>query len=322
MAVALHACGTDATPTPANTSTTTTVAAEPGPTTTVAPEPGPTTTVAPEPGPTTTVAPERLSAAEVYSRVSPSIPFIETATSTGSGILIEGGYVVTNYHVVWPHLEAWIVFPDGTELSNVPLVGWNPWIDLAVLGPVNVSAPPLSLTDGEGMTPGSELFLVGYPAETDLFPEPSITQGILSRFREWDGWEITLLQTDAAIAGGQSGGALTNAFGEVVGISTWVFSDAGFAVATSAADDAVDRGVDDSRQRDLRVVRAPVSDRERIVRVRHRVGQFLGCPFVQLRWRGRLNSGGLDRRPGRWRAMGVHQPTRSNLGGGRVPVWP
>ena len=259
MAVALHACGTDATPTPASTSTTTTVAAEPGPTTTVAPEPGPTTTVAPEPGPTTTVAPEpgptttvapepgptttvapeRLSAAEVYSRVSPSIPFIETATSTGSGILIEGGYVVTNYHVVWPHLEAWIVFPDGTELSNVPVVGWDPWIDLAVLGPVNVSAPPLSLTDGEGMTPGSELFLVGYPAETDLFPEPSITQGILSRFREWDGWEITLLQTDAAIAGGQSGGALTNAFGEVVGISTWVFSDAGFAVATSAADDAV-----------------------------------------------------------------------------------
>ena len=147
--------------------------------------------------------------------------------------------MVTNYHVVWPHLEAWIVFPDGTELSNVPVVGWDPWIDLAVLGPVNVSAPPLSLTDGEGMTPGSELFLVGYPAETDLFPEPSITQGILSRFREWDGWEITLLQTDAAIAGGQSGGALTNAFGEVVGISTWVFSDAGFAVATSAADDAV-----------------------------------------------------------------------------------
>ena len=147
--------------------------------------------------------------------------------------------MVTNYHVVWPYFEAWVVFPDGTELSNVPVVGWDPWADLAVLGPVNVSAPPLSFADGEGMAPGSELFLVGYPAETELFPEASITQGVLSRFREWDLQGITLLQTDAAIAGGQSGGALTNALGEVVGISTWVFSDAGFAVATSAADDAV-----------------------------------------------------------------------------------
>ena len=186
IAVALNACGsgsgTDTTLAPASTSTTVATDAEASaPPTTAAPEPAPPTTAAPEPAPTTTAAPERLSAAEVHSRISPSIPFIETATSTGSGILIEGGYVVTNYHVVWPHWEAWIVFPDGTELSNVPVVGWDPWADLAVLGPVNVSAPPLSLADGEGMAPGSELFLVGYPAEAELFPEASITQGILSR---------------------------------------------------------------------------------------------------------------------------------------------
>ena len=108
--------------------------------------------------------------------------------------------------------------------------------DLAVLGPVNVSAQPLRMTDGEGTALGSELLLVGYPAEVDLFPQPTITRGILSRFREWERLGMTYFQTDAAIAGGQSGGALVNSRGEVVGISTFSFSEAGFGLAASSAD--------------------------------------------------------------------------------------
>ena len=177
-----------------------------------------------------------MSAEEVYRMVSPSIPFIETDASTGSGILVEGGYVVTNYHVVWPYESAWVVFPDGTELQDVPVVGWDPIADLAVLGPVNVSTRPLDLDDGEDMAIGSELYLVGYPAEVDLFPEPSITRGILSRFREWDSLGMTYLQTDATIAGGQSGGALVTSNGSVVGISGFSFSEAGFGLAASSAD--------------------------------------------------------------------------------------
>ncbi len=212
---------------------------EPTPTAVAEPEPTPTAVAEPEPTPTAVAEPEELSAEEVYSRVAPSVPLIETVSgTTGSGILIEGGYVVTNYHVVWPHEEVWVVFSDGTELQNVPVVGWDPFADLAVLGPINVSAPLLRLGDGEALAPGSELFLVGYPAESDLFPEPTITRGILSRLRQWDLYDLTLLQTDAAIAGGQSGGALVDARGEVIGISTWSFSDAGFGVATSAVDDA------------------------------------------------------------------------------------
>ena len=164
------------------------------------------------------------------------MPFIETAKATGSGVLIEGGFIVTNYHVVWPYESVWVVFPDGTELENVPVVGWDPMADLAVLGPVDVSAQPLRLKDGEGMTLGSELLLVGYPAEVDLFPQPTITRGILSRFREWERLGMTYFQTDAAIAGGQSGGALVNSKGEVVGISTFSFSEAGFGLAASSAD--------------------------------------------------------------------------------------
>ena len=84
----------------------------------------------------------QLTAADVYALVSPSIPFIETPTGTGSGVLIEGGYVVTNYHVVWPYQAVWVVFPDDQVLQNVPVVGWDSMADLAVLGPVDVPARP------------------------------------------------------------------------------------------------------------------------------------------------------------------------------------
>ena len=179
---------------------------------------------------------EELSSAEVYERVSPSVAFIETTAATGSGVLIRDGYVITNYHVVWPYESVWVVFPDGTELENVPVVGWDSMADLAVLGPVDVLAQPLRMTDGEGTALGSELLLVGYPAEVEMFPQPTITRGILSRFREWERLGMTYFQTDAAIAGGQSGGALVNSRGEVVGISTFSFSEAGFGLAASSAD--------------------------------------------------------------------------------------
>ena len=229
-----------ATPSPEPTTTPTPLpTATPSPEPTATPTPLPTATPSPEPTATSTptaVPAAEMSSAEVYALTSPSVPFIETAAATGSGILIEGGYVLTNYHVVWPYQAVRVVFPDGTELANVPVVGWDPMADLAVLGPVNVSAQPLRLEDGEDTAFGSELLLIGYPAEVDLFPQPTITRGILSRFREWERIEMTYLQTDAAIAGGQSGGALLNARGEVIGISTFVFSEAGFALASSSTD--------------------------------------------------------------------------------------
>lgn len=195
-------------------------------------------TTGPEDSPPTTIGLAALSPEAIYSLVAPSIPLIQTPTGTGSGILIEGGYVVTNYHVVWPYEQVRVVFPDGTEFADVPVLALDPFADLAVLGPVGGSAPSLSLVDGEGMNPGSDVYLIGYPAEADLFPQPTITSGVLSRIREWDLYALTLLQSDADIAGGQSGGALVNSSGDVVGISTWSFSDAGFSVATSAVDSA------------------------------------------------------------------------------------
>ncbi|MDE0187887.1 MAG: hypothetical protein OXN80_02170 [bacterium] len=105
----------------------------PAPTTTVAPvvTSAPTTTVAPvvTSAPTTTVAPVVTSAptttiqakspAQVYADVSPSVAFVSTPVGSGSGLLIEGGYVVTNHHVIWPYEKARVVFSDGTEFPDV-----------------------------------------------------------------------------------------------------------------------------------------------------------------------------------------------------------
>ena len=184
---------------------------------------------------------EPLSAQEVYARVAPSIPIVLSSFGQGSGILILGDYVLTNHHVVWPNEfddTATVVFADGTEYVDVPVVDTNPWADLAVLGPLETDKRPLPLADGERLPPGSDLYLIGYPAEYEFAPEPTITRGLLSRVRHWDGYDMTLLQTDAAIAGGQSGGALIDGRGRVVGVSTWEWTDANFGVATSAIDDA------------------------------------------------------------------------------------
>ena len=54
--------------------------------------------------------------------------------------MIEGGYVLTNNHVVWPYDDVRVVLPDGTELEGVPVFNSDPLADLAVLGPIDVSA--------------------------------------------------------------------------------------------------------------------------------------------------------------------------------------
>ena len=180
----------------------------------------------------------------MYSRVAPSVAYIETKVDlkkfgSGSGVLIEGGYVVTNYHVVWPFERVRVIFPGGVPLLW-EVIAWDPMADIAVLEPPEGTQPtlppPLQLHNGESLPIGSELFLVGYPAEADSYPQTSITRGILSRVREWEQLGMTYFQTDAGITGGQSGGALVNARGEVIGISGFKFSEAGFGLVASAAD--------------------------------------------------------------------------------------
>ena len=226
-------------PTPAVTPVSTATSV---PTATPVPAATPVPTAIPAPVSTATTAPTPvptsgpLSPSEIFIRVSPSLAFIDTPTGTGSGVLIEGGYVLTNAHVVWPFEIARVTFPDGSEFLDAPVMNTDPLGDLAIIGPLDTEIPRLKLIDGEGLVIGSELFLIGYPAEGEQFPHPTFTRGILSRLREWEALGMTYFQTDAAIAGGQSGGALVSAEGKVVGISGFKFTQAPFGLVASAAD--------------------------------------------------------------------------------------
>ncbi len=184
---------------------------------------------------TSTATTEQVSSARIFEMVSPAIAFIHTDAGTGSGVLVEGGYVVTNAHVVWPFNAVRVAFPDGTDYRDVPVIGWDLLVDLAVLGPIPTQVEPVPMLDGENISIGSEVYLIGYPGEVEAYPKTTMTRGILSRLREWETVGITYFQTDAAITGGQSGGALVSDMGDVIGISGFSFRKE-FGLAASSAD--------------------------------------------------------------------------------------
>ena len=177
-----------------------------------------------------------LTASEVFAQVAPAIAFVETPTASGSGIWIEPRFLVSNAHVVWPYDAVRVVFPNGEEHLDVPVIAWDLVADLAVLGPIETDVAPVPFADSSNLQVGEDIFLIGYPGEMEKFPQPTLTQGLLSRIRHWDTIDLSFFQVDAAIAGGQSGGALVTGSGDIVGISTYSFTEAGFGLVASAAD--------------------------------------------------------------------------------------
>ena len=173
--------------------------------------------------------PSQLTTAErVYESTAPSIAAITTEIAGGSGVLIDGETVLTAAHVVWPYRVVRVVFPNGEEIQDAPVVGWDPFGDLAIIdvsGAVNLPSPA-EIGDGENIPLGRPVYLVGYPGESEEFPQPTITEGILSLTREWEIEQWTFLQSDATVVGGQSGGALVDEDGTVIGITNFSFLEA------------------------------------------------------------------------------------------------
>lgn len=173
----------------------------------------------------------------VFAAVSPGIAFVQTYGGTGSGILLDERRLITNAHVVWPYESVRVVFPDGTEFVDASVSSWDLMADLAIIElPAGHGIEPLVFGDPRSFPVGTELYLIGYPAETERFPQPTISRGVLSRFRAWEQADVTYVQTDASITGGQSGGALVSAAGEVVGLSGFSFGEQAFGIALSAPD--------------------------------------------------------------------------------------
>jgi hypothetical protein len=162
-------------------------------------------------------------AVDVFAQVSPAIAFVETDIGTGSGILIEPGILLTAAHVVWPQRNVRVAFPDGGSTVAGQVIGTDLLADLALVDVSGISGlpDPVTLGNGEELPIGSTVYMIGYPAEPERNPEPTISEGILSRIREWrsEGW--TFLQSDAAVVGGQSGGALVDSAGNVIGVTNF-----------------------------------------------------------------------------------------------------
>ncbi len=226
-----------------------------------------------------------LDAASIYHAISGAVAFVETPLGTGSAVLIAPERLITNAHVVWPDDHVRVYFPDGTELERASVVALDSLRDLALLAAPGVgtggSGPqPVSVRASETLVVGETVHLIGYPAEVETDPQPAIASGLLSRRRDWEAGALAYFQTDASIAGGQSGGALVDAEGALVGISGLIFAEGAFGLA-SAADQSIAqlRGIEDG----IDEASAALADREdfRDTSGTHEVFATLGGPYVE-----------------------------------------
>ena len=209
-------------------------------------------TVAGSPVPISSVTASGLSG--LVERVSNSVVAIRTVvgagvrqgTGTGTGIVIDkAGHIVTNYHVVDGARQVSVEFIDGTVVAGT-VVRSDEANDLAI---VQVSAPehllsPATFADSGQVRPGEPVFAIGNPFGFDF----TVTSGIVSAINRQSPTEGVggqplrgMIQTDAAVNPGNSGGPLFNAAGEVIGVNTAienpsgqsVFVGVGFAIASN-----------------------------------------------------------------------------------------
>jgi S1-C subfamily serine protease len=171
--------------------------------------------------------------------------------SLGTGVVImEDGTILTNYHVIAGSDRVEVIFYDGTK-ADAKVVAVHPHNDLAILKPEKLPDDLLPATLGSSaqLKYGEEVVAVGFPFGIG----PSVTAGVVSGLRREftgeNGAQLrNLIQFDAAINQGNSGGPLINSAGEVVGIVTALlnpssvektFIGIGFAVTIESAGSAV-----------------------------------------------------------------------------------
>jgi serine protease Do len=143
---------------------------------------------------------------------------------SGSGFLIQGGYIVTNNHVVDDASRMTVVFNDGRELQAT-LVGTDPKTDLAVIKVEGANLPPaVAWGDSTKARPGDNVFAIGSPFGLGN----TVTAGIVSaRGRSLGQSYDDYIQVDAPINQGNSGGPLFDATGRVIGVNSAIYSPSG-----------------------------------------------------------------------------------------------
>lgn len=181
---------------------------------------------------------EALSATEAYNKVAPAAVVVSTKSVTqgyfmhtqevegiGSGFIInEEGYILTNYHVIQGAQEISVTLSnDVTTTAQVVNYDENQDVAMIKITDESVKIPAtVELGDSDSLQPGEEVIAIGTPLSTEL--SSTVTKGIISATSRSvaveSGVTMNLIQTDAAINAGNSGGPLVNTKGEVVGINS------------------------------------------------------------------------------------------------------
>ncbi len=179
-----------------------------------------------------------------------------TGEAAGSGIVIsEDGYIVTNNHVISSESSSYYAITEATgikvnlyndkETYEATVIGTDAYTDLAVLKIEKTGLTPAVIGNSDNVKVGEFVMAVGNP----LGMEYSVTSGIVSAINrevESEGSTFVAIQTDAAINSGNSGGALVNTQGELIGINTMKLAGTGiegigFAIPISSATNIIDQ---------------------------------------------------------------------------------
>ena len=194
-----------------------------------------------------------LTFQEIYEKVLPSIVGIRAygpdGGATGTGVVLsEEGYIITNFHVIEGAESAEVVLLQGERVLDALLVGGDAANDLAVLKVEGKGFYPAEFGDSSLLRVGDVALAIGNPLGEEL--AGTMTDGIISAINRdvnVDGYTMSLLQTTAALNSGNSGGALINDHGQVVGITNLkmegydsTVEGLGFAIPTTTVKEVVD----------------------------------------------------------------------------------
>ncbi len=173
--------------------------------------------------------------AAIYRALSPSVVLIITKEAIGSGSVVAGGLILTNWHVVGNFRQVGVIYkpnsegsqPSSADVVAAQVIKTDPTHDLALLKPASIPAGirPIALGDRNDFSIGSDVHAIGHPSGEAW----TYTKGIISQLRDNYSWNVKpnlsfradVIQTQTPISPGSSGGPLLSDDGKLVGVNSF-----------------------------------------------------------------------------------------------------